>query len=234
MAFSFNPTQTPGSLPQSGGPQINIQSPGGSTQDAPPSIPDSPFLFMRNRDKEMTINAYLQLLLMLIAALSAVTAIVIFVYAQYLSMQADSKKAELTRREATFKSYPFDDMKSLSDRFIALDKILKGYISSRSPLNFLERVVEKQVFFNDFSFTNNEKGGMISFTIVTGSQKALIQQLDSLNLKKYSTVVPNPKMDSFSDTGTFFKAKVSAPVLVQGILSDEVLLILDSSSTKPQ
>lgn len=230
MAFSFNPAQSTAT----GIPQASIQAPGGSTREAPPSVPDSPFLFMRHRDQEMSINAYLQLLLVLIATLSVAASIVMFAYAQYLSMGIESKKTELASKEDTFKVYPFDEMTSLSGRFATLEKILKGYVSSRSPLKFLEKVVENQVVFNDFTFVSNTKGNTMGFSIITGSQRALIQQLDALNLREYSKVVPAAKMESFSDTGTFFKAKVSAPVFVQGVLSDEVLFIAPSGTSTSQ
>lgn len=231
MAFSFNPTQTPGGAQAAQGvPQVNIQSPGGTSKESLPSIPDSPFLFMRNRDQDMTINAYVQLILILTAVLSIAASIIVFVYAQYLSMSIDKKKDELAVKEASFKSYPFDEMQALSDRLAALDKILKGYVSSRSPLKYLEKVVENQVIFNDFIFAADQKGNTISFSIVTGSQRALIQQLDSLNLREYSKIVPATKMDSFNDSGAFYRAKVTAPVFVQGVLSDEVFFIPPANS----
>ncbi len=232
MAFSFNPTQAQGGVPSPGVPQVSIQSPGGSVQDAPASIPDSPFLFMRNRDKEMTINAYLQLLLILVATLFVAASVVLFAYSQYLSISINKKKEDIASAEANFKAYPLTEIRALSDKFIALDKILKKYVSSRSPLKYLEKVVENQVVFDDFSFTSETKGkgasggnSTINFTILTGSQRALVQQLDALNLREYSKAVPSTKMESFADSGSVFKARISAPVLVQGVLADEIVFI---------
>ena len=238
MAFSFNPTQPQGGAASPGVPQVSIQSPSGSAQDSPASIPDSPFLFLRDRGSEMTINAYLQLLLILVAVLSIAATIIIFVYSQYLSMSVSKKQADLREKESSFTAYPFEEMQSLSDRLIALDKILKGYVSSRSPLKFLEKVVENQVVFDEFEFSvSSKKGNTMSFTILAGSQRALIQQLDSLNLKEYSKVVPAPKMESFTDNGSIFRAGIVAPVFVQGVLADEVLFIappVNSGSTTRQ
>lgn len=239
MAFSFNPTQAQGGVPSPGVPQVSIQSPGGSGQDAPASIPDSPFLFMRNRDKEMTINAYLQLLLILVTTLFVAASIILFAYSQYLSMSINKKKDDIASAETNFKAYPLTEIRALSDKFMTLDKILKKYVSSRSPLKYLEKVVENQVVFDDFSFTSETKGvpggnSMINFTILTGSQRALVQQLDALSLREYSKAVPSTKMESFADGGSVFRAIISAPVLVQGVLADEIVFIAPvGTSTAP-
>lgn len=235
MAFSFNPTQTAqaGTSFSANVPQGTVQAPGGPVKDAPASIPDSPFLFLRNRDQDMTINAYLQLLLLLGAALSVLFSIVLFTYGQYLSMSIDQKKAELASKEGTFKAYPFDDMLALSNRIAALEKNLKSYVSSRSPLKYLESVVENQVVFDNFSFNNDKKSTRMDFTIVTNNQRALIQQLAALDLTQYSKRVPSPKADKITDAGTVFKAQISAPVYVQGVLSEEILFITPATTTTP-
>lgn len=225
MAFSFNPgqNQAPGT-PQSGG----MQPPTSTTSqvvDALPSVPDSPFLFMRNRGQEMTINAYLQMLLVLLSVLMVAGSVVLFAYGQYLEISIKNKKEELLGMEGTFKSYPFEEMTVTSQRFIAVDKILKTYVSSRSPLKFLEYVVENQAIFNNFTFSSTQKGYIMKFDILTGNYRTLIQQLDALNLKEYSKIAPSSKMDNFKDAGAVFMATVSAPVNVQGVLADEVLFI---------
>jgi hypothetical protein len=225
MAFSFNPgqNQAPGA-PQGGGMQPPTSAVP-QAADALPSVPDSPFLFMRNRGQEMTINAYLQMLLVLLSVLALAGSVVLFAYGQYLEISIKNKKEELLGMEESFKSYPFDEMTIVSQRFIAVDKILKTYVSSRSPLKFLEYVVENQAVFNNFSFMNTQKGYVMTFTILTGNYRTLIQQLDALNLKEYSKVAPSAKMNNFNDSGAVFKATVSVPVYVQGVLADEVLFI---------
>jgi hypothetical protein len=235
MAFSFNPGQsTATGIPTQGGIAGGVQAP--ATTESAPSVPDSPFLFMRNRDQEMTVNAYLQILLMVVSALFVLASVILFAYSKYLTSSIESKKAELIAKDATFKEYPLEDMKRLSKRFTVLGLLMKDYVSARSPLRFLEDVVEKQVVFNNFVFSKNlnSSGYTMSFKILTNNYRALIQQLDALNLTQYSKVVPQPKIGNLTDiNSSSLTIQISAPVFVQGILSEDIVFVPVAGSSTP-
>ena len=229
MAFSFNPGQpAQGGAPNQGAaPLSGIQPAGTPPADALPSVPDSPFLFMRYRDQPMTVNAYLQILLIIVSIFAVAFSIIVFIYSMYLSASINSKREALATRDATFKEYPIDDMKRLSTRFNVLGQILKDYVSVRSPLKLLEDVVEKQAVFNDFKLNKNlaNSGYTMSFTVLTSDYRTLIQQLQALNLAQYSKIVPDQKLGTLSDSTNILKVIVTAPVFVQGILADELVFL---------
>jgi hypothetical protein len=234
MAFSFNPGQTP----QAGGapgasPFATAPMPGAAPSGIP-SMPDSPFLIMQNRDQPATVNAYLQMLLALVAVLAVVVSVTIFAYSIYLSSSIESKKEDIAQKEADFKDYPLDEMKKFSNRAGSLNSLLKGYLSARSPLKLLEDVVEKKVYFSEFSLVKDQKAGTytIGFTAVTDSYPVLVQQLSALNLSQYTKVVPKTKFDKFTQkSDSKLTVKVSAPIFAQGMLSDD-LVFLPGSSVK--
>ena len=219
----FTPAPAPGVTPQ---PQSNI-----------PSVPDSPFLFMRNRDQPMSVNAYLQIILMFVAVLSVIFSLLLFLYSQYLNSSIASKKVELLEADKKFKEYPIDNMKRLSKRFSSIDKLLKEYVSIRSPLSILESVVEKQVVFNNFilSKDNRNSGHVMTFSVVTGDYYTLIQQLKALGLDEYTKFIPEKKVNGFSETpnaGTkSIVVQVVTPVFVQGRLPDEIIFLPQASSS---
>ena len=241
MAFSFNPGQQAGAATPSGTPSQPVQVAGVQPSSADkgdkndiPSVPDSPFLFMQHRDQPMAVNAYIQILLIVITLLSVIASVILFAYSQYLVSSIESKKAKLATKEETFKEYPLDEMKKESNRFALLSKILSDHVSARSPLKFLEDVVEKQVVFSDFTFSKSKlaSGYTISFSVLTNNYKALIQQLGSLGLAQYSKIVPNPKPEGLSDGLSNIKIRVTAPVFVQGILPEDIAFIQSATSSQ--
>lgn len=229
MPFSFNPeTQAP--LPGQGftnASGVPVTAPQATNTAAVPSVPDSPFLFMRQRGQDMTVNSYLQIILVAVAVLSIVASAVLFSYSMYLTASIASKKAELLAKDATFKEYPIEDMKRLSHRFSILGVILKEYLSIRSPLKFLEDVVENQAIFENFDLSKNKStpGYTMAFVVVTSNYRVLLQQLEALNLAQYSKIIPQKKIGTITDSISSIKIQVSAPVFASGVLSDEIVFI---------
>jgi hypothetical protein len=229
MPFSFNPNQQQGAQPQGG-----MAPPGSSNEPVPESDPNSPILLLRDRSKPPTVMAYIQIMLIIVTIFMVLASAITFAYSMYLKSEVDSVKGDLEARNSEIKEYPYEDMKKLSRRFVALDGILKDYVSARSPLRFLESVVENQVYFDSFSLNRQGAGYTVSFDVVTGNYKALIQQLDSINLKNYSKVIPTPKTGSLIDGQATFKVRVTTPVFVQGLLPDQVVFVDQGSSTTTQ
>ncbi len=230
MPFSFNPGQTAAPA-QGGGQGIPVPGSAPTASSTLPSVPDSPFLFIQQRGREMTINAYLQIVILLVATLSVLGALVLFAYSFYLSSSIETKKAELAAKEATFKESPLAEMKRLSDRVAGLDVLLKGYVSIRSPLKLLEDVVERQVLFSDFKLTREKTGGYIAtFTAVTKDYQSLIQQLEALQLTQYSKIAPTTKLDKFTEEKDLtLRVKIITPIFVQGVLPDDIVFVKPGS-----
>jgi hypothetical protein len=238
MPFSFNPTVQTGSQGEGAqtpstslAPQV---SPDISLNDAP-TAPETPFLFLAQRGTgNITMNAYLQMLLLLTTVLSVVAAITLFVYGMYLTSSIESKKELLALEEGTFKSYPFDEMKRLSSRVESVNQLLKDYVSIRSPLKLLEDVVENGVYFDNFSLSREKKGGYVaSFTVITTDYQSLIQQLEALKLTQYTKIAPLPKADKLiEDKKQNLTVRVITPVMIQGVLPDEVVFL--STQQEPE
>lgn len=243
MAFSFSPGQiAPQGSQAAAAPGTVAPGAVASPVAGPPS--DSPFLFIRERGKDLSIATCVQIVAIVTALLMTVTTAVMLSYSVYLKSSIDSKKAELETKEAQFKSYPFDDMRTLSTRLSALSALLKLYISPRSPLKFLENVVENNVVFNNFALEQSLTGTgyVIKFAIITNNYKSIIQQLQSLNLREYNKITPTPVADGFKDTDVEVQINVSTPIFVQGLLPDELIFlppqsaptkVLEASSTTP-
>lgn len=244
MVFSFNPNsgQAPSEAvagaAQPSGMQPVVITPIVSAADAA-ALPDSPFLFIKYRGRDKTVVVYLQIILIAFAILSVCASVVFFSYGLYLSSRIEKKQTEILALDATFKEYPIEDMKRLSNRMAALNGLMKDYVSARSPLRFLEDVVEKQVLFNQFALVKNQQsaGYLMNFTIITTNYRSLIQQLEALNLAQYSKVVPQSKIGSLVDNTSSLKIRVSAPIFAQGVLSDDIVFVqpsITSSSTSSQ
>jgi hypothetical protein len=229
MAFSFNPTQQPqGAVTQPEG-QVGFSAAAGSgIQPAGTptiaSFPDSPFLFLHDRDKPMSIPAYIQIGLMILTVLSIIVSGTIFAYSLYLGQVINAKKADLSLKEKSIKTYPFEDMKRISLRYATLGELVKNYVSARSPLKFLEHVVENQVEVKEFTTGFNQKIGrhVMSFTVTTGNYKALIQQLEALNLTEYNKVAPSPKAGDLKDDVNSLEIKISTPLYADGKNVDQI------------
>ncbi len=223
MAFSFSPGQIApqGSQAQAGGGGIN---PSSATPPAvgPPS--DSPFLFIREKGQPFSIMACVQIVLVVATILSIVICGTLYAYSLYLKDQISTKKEELIAKDALLPDYQYADMLRLSKRTATLDRLLQNYISARSPLKFLENVVENQVYFDKFTLSRDPMGGSytVTFTAVTTNYTTLIQQLEALNLTEYSKVAPKVRLGELSD-GSLIKINVTTPVFVLGKLPDEVV-----------
>lgn len=229
MAFSFNNQGQEAGTPQSQAAPVSGQQPAQqASKGATPSVPDSPFLFIQYRGQEMPVNAYLQMVLLLLAALSVLASIVLFAYSSYLTSSIESKKQELAASDTTFSEYPIEEMKRFSLRKNNLQKILTDYVSVASPLKFLEAVVEKQVVFNDFTLAKKDSGYVAEFTAVTSNYRFLIQQLEALNLSEYKRIAPTPKPGKPLDSAALVKVRVTTPVFAQGVLSESI--IFDSAT----
>lgn len=223
MAFSLSNQSEAAPVPGQGiqGVQNDTQ-PQGVAPDS-----SSPFLFVQQRGGEISVNAYLQILLFVIASLSILVSLVLFVYSTYLKSSIASTKQEILTRDASFKDYPISEMVNFSSRVKNLEKLLQEYVSVRSPLKFLEDVVERQVVFDEFSLKKpvNGSGYTVDFAVVTTNYRALIQQLEALNLAQYSKIAPQPKTAGISDSRNSIKVRVSTPVIVQGVTSDQIVFV---------
>lgn len=227
MAFSFTPGQIAPQGSQAIVPPGTIAPGATAPVVGPPS--DSPFIFIRERGQPISVMACVQIVLVVVAILSIIICGAMYSYSVYLMAQIDSKRKELNIKDASFPSYPYENMLRLSNRMATLDKLLQNYISPRSPLKFLENVVENQVLFDNFSLGRDQGGAFkVSFIAITDNYTALIQQLAALNLTEYHKVTPNPKAGGISESGLLIKINVTTPVLVQGKLPEDVVFLTDS------
>lgn len=232
MAFSFNPTVQSGGEGQGMAPAPASSLTPSSIPDVPlsdaPSAPESPVLFISQRGTgNVTVMAYAQLLLLLIASLMVISSVTLAVYGFYLNKTIADKKELLAGTEKTFIELPSDQMKKTYDRFGLLTQLLKDYVSIRSPLKLLESVVEDKAYFDDFLLLKQAKGGYTaSFLVITKDYQSLIQQLEALKLSEYSKIAPQPKVDRFKkDDEENLTVEVNTPVMVQGVLPDEVVFL---------
>lgn len=225
MAFSFNPGQiSPASAP---GQVDQAQQPVAVSQ----GDPKSPIYFLRDKGKPFSIPMGLQIILIVINICAVGICIVLFTYSFYLTARIEEHKEKVLAQEAQFKTYPFDDMRRLSKRLTSVGKLLNEYIAVESPLKYLERIVENEVYFDKFSFGNDKGVNFVSFEAYSTNYKSLIQQLDALNLNNYTRVAPTPKFTNFTDQDRSIKVAVRSNIVVAGKLPIEVDGLFDLVST---
>jgi hypothetical protein len=161
-------------------------------------------------------------------------------YYFYIRSSVASKKLLIDNQEATFKEYPYEDMKKVYDRMMALNILLKDYVTVRSSFRFLESIVENQVLFTQFALNKDDLTGVYTLQLLasTNDYKTLVQQLGAFNLAEYAKIVPSPRVDKITEQkeskeGTI-KVQMTAPVNIAGILPEEVIgdSIVDASSSK--
>lgn len=238
MAFSFSPGQIAPEGSQAGAMPGTL-APGvvAAPIAGPPS--DSPFLFIRERGGPISIMACVQIVLIVVAILSVIICATLYSYTIYLKNQIATNQEKLLTLDAELPDYPYDKMSLLSKRMAVLDKLLQEYISPRSPLKFLENIVENRVVFDAFKLSKDRNGAYtVSFNAITSDYVSLVQQLRALDLTEYQKIAPNPKLGGIAESPTTVKVNITTPVLVQGKLPDDVVFFVTkpktSASTTPQ
>ncbi len=232
MAFSFSPGQIAPEGSQAAAPGTVAPGATAVPVSGPPS--DSPFLFIRERGQPLSVMASVQIVLVVVAILSVVICGIMYAYSVYLGYQITSNQEEIQTRDAEFKEYPFDDMRRLSLRMATLDKLLQSYMSPRSPLKFLENVVENQVVFDSFMLSADFTGAYTArFKAKTNDYKTLIQQLAALDLQEYKKVAPSQKLSGLLASKAVIEIEVATPIFVQGKLPDEIVFFTEQSKSTP-
>lgn len=209
---------------------------GTPAQEAKP-VGNSPFLFVQYAGQQMPIAAYVQAVLLLVAILSVFVSIVLFAYSSYLTVSIKNKREQLAQQDASLPKFDANEMSRFYLRMTNLDKLIKNYISVRSPLKFLEDVVEKDVVFNNFNLSRKDSTYVMSFSVITTNYKALYQQLEALNLSQYSKIVPGQKKGKVSDSyvGGKIAVSVTVPISASGILPEDIIFMpqqVNSSTTQ--
>ncbi|MEN9552196.1 MAG: hypothetical protein RI935_573 [Candidatus Parcubacteria bacterium] len=246
MPFSFNPTSGAQnqSGAQQGGPTFGLQSNTSGVEDVTssdvPQAPESPFLFMAQRGQDKTAMAYVQIIAGTLFAVSIIATLVSFGYMKYLETVLESKRAEIQDKETTLKEYPYALMREEYAKLKLLEGLLKEYAAARTPLLLLEKVVENEVTFSNFSLNRDVNGKYtIQLTALTNNYKAVVQQLDALRLTEFTKVVSGQKVDKIDENSQSklgkIKLEISAPVAIQGILPSLAVFenIVDSERAAP-
>ncbi len=238
MPFSFNPTAQSGA-PQSQAPQeagfAPSAAPVASLADAP-AVPETPFLFIQQRGGDKTLGAYVQVLLITVFTLAIISSITLFAYSFYLKKSIESKKLLVEGSEASFKTYPYEEMKEVYQKMVLLDSLLKEYAAGRTPLLLLEKVVENEVLFSSFSLARETSGKYnMRLTALTTNYKVLVQQLDALKLASYAKVAPSQKINKIEEDkqnkNGQIEVEIAIPLNIQGVHPDSVIFenIVDAS-----
>lgn len=231
MPFSFNPNQTEPAAGTSTGWQAAPEV-AGTQATSPAGDSKSPILFLQESSGAKSVQAYLQLLLIFVNILFILGALSLLGYGFYLQSSIESSKTDLATKESGFKTYPIDEMRDLSNRVAKLSQLLTEYVSIRSPLRFLEDVVENNVVFNDFGLKKGDSGYVANFVAITNDYPTLIQQLAALKLTQYSKVAPSPKLGNLTaEKDKLLKVSITSPVFVQGLLPGEVVFLPPQTAT---
>lgn len=238
MPFSFNPTaqnETPQAQDRQEAAFTPSATPNQSIVDAP-SVPETPFLFIQQRGGDKTLGAYIQVLLVTVFTLAIISSVTLLSYSFFLKKSIESKKVLVEGSEASFKTYPYEEMKEVYQKMVLLDSLLKEYAAGRTPLLLLEKVVENEVLFSNFSLSRETSGKYnMRLTALTSNYKVLVQQLDALKLASYAKVAPSQKINKIEEDkqnkNGQIEVEIAVPLNIQGVHPDSVIFenIVDSS-----
>lgn len=132
---------------------------------------------------------FLILLGLVLFVASATLAAGVFLYSQYLTTSANSKKDQLERAKQAFEPALIQDLTRLDDRMKAADTILGDHVAPTSLLHLLEQLTLQTVSFSSFDFGHSDKGIELSMHGIAQSVNSIALEADLLSR---SGVITNP------------------------------------------
>ena len=153
-------------------------------------IPQSPITPARPgaRRSQGGLNFFVLASLVIFVA-SATLATGVFLYAQYLSTSAASKRAQLERAKQAFEPSLIQDLTRLDDRMRAADLILGKHVAPTTLFHLLEQLTLQTVSFATFDFASTDDGSKITMQGIAQSVNSIALQADLLSK---SGVLSNP------------------------------------------
>ncbi len=129
---------------------------------------------------------------------SVVLAVGVFLYVQYLTTAAESKRAQLQRAKEAFEPALIAELTRLDDRMKAADEVLATHTSPSDIFNLLQQLTLQTVAFSNFNFiAQNELEMGITMQGVARSVNSIALQADLL---ARSGLILNPIFSNINRT----------------------------------
>ena len=129
---------------------------------------------------------------------SVVLAVGVFLYVQYLSTAAESKRAQLQRAKEAFEPALIAELTRLDDRMKAADVVLGNHTSPSDIFALLQQLTLQTVAFSNFSFVaQNEREMGLTMQGVAQSVNSIALQADLLSK---SGLIVNPIFSNINRT----------------------------------
>ncbi len=129
---------------------------------------------------------------------SVVLAVGVFLYVQYLSTAAESKRAQLQRAKEAFEPALISELTRLDDRMKAADEVLATHTAPSDIFELLQQLTLQTVAFSNFSFTaQNDTEMGIAMQGVAQSVNSIALQADLL---ARSGLILNPIFSNINRT----------------------------------
>jgi len=149
-------------------------------------------------------------------------------YRYYLQSQIDAKKAQLAEWESKLGALPLEDFRKLSNRLKVTNKIIKDHPSVNVVFRILEDSVEDKITYKQFDLSSNQATGGFELKLgaIATSYHAVINQVNTLKQKPYTTYIPSVVVDNVhpNDSG-YITFSLKMPIIIRGILPEGVNLL---------
>ncbi len=129
---------------------------------------------------------------------SVVLAVGVFLYIQYLTTAAESKRAQLQRAKEAFEPALIAELTRLDDRMKAADVVLGNHTSPSDIFYLLQQLTLQTVSFSNFSFVaQNEREMDVTMQGLAQSVNSIALQADLLSK---SGLIVNPIFSNINRT----------------------------------
>jgi hypothetical protein len=138
-----------------------------------------------------------QVILIGIFGAAILLAVGMFGYKYYLSTQIESKKATLASYESRLGTLPLEDMRKLSNRIKAINQLVKEHPSVNVAFRIVEDSIENNTIYErfDLRYSAITKSYALQLGGIAPDYKGVVQQIDTLKRKPYTTYVQNVSVE---------------------------------------
>lgn len=157
----------------------------------------------------------LMLLALILFIASAVLAIGVFLYVQYLNTSAASKLDQLNRAKAAFEPALIAELTRLDDRMRAADEVLSIHIAPSALFNVLQQLTLQTVSFSTLDFSAQNSSDM------TLTMQGIAQSVNSIALEadllSKSGVVTSPIFSNMNRTPQGVRFDFTSGINAEGL-----------------
>lgn len=192
-------------------------------------IPQAPIAAGRSERRSRGVDLLFLFALVVFVA-SATLAVGVFLYDQYLTTSANSKRDQLERAKNAFEPSLIQELTRLDDRMRAADDILSKHTAPSSIFKLLEQLTLQTVAFSSFEYVQTPDVSTITMQGVAQSVNSIAYQADLLSK---SGVVVNPIFSNINRQLNGVRFDFSADVPFDALRYKSLVIVPDVEAPLP-